>query len=176
MYAVIKTGGKQYRVEKGDVIKVEKIALSRANQKTVKFDEVLMLNDGKKNHIGTPTLKDAQVEAKILNTGKSEKVVIYKYKAKKDYRRKQGHRQPYMELEITKVDMKTPKKATTTAKETDDKTVADTKTTAPKAKATTSTAKKTTTSKAKATTGTAKKKTTTTAKAKKAVADKTTDK
>ena len=180
MYAVIKTGGKQYRVEKGDVIKVEKIALSRANQKTVKFDEVLMLNDGKKNHIGTPTLKDAQVEAKILNIGKLEKVVIYKYKAKKDYRRKQGHRQPYMELEITKVDMKAPKKATTTAKETDDKAVAETKKTTTKAKATTSTAKKTTT-KAKATTGTAKKKTTTTAKTKtastkKAAADKTTDK
>ncbi len=174
MYAVIKTGGKQYRVEKGDVINVEKIALSRANQKTVKFDEVLMLNDGKKNHIGTPTLKDAQVEAKILNTGKLEKVVVYKYKSKKDYRRKQGHRQPYMELEITKVDMKAPKKATTTAKDADEKTVADTKATA---KSTTGAAKKTTT-KAKST-STAKK--TTTAKAKttstkKAAADKTTDK
>ena len=145
MYAVIKTGGKQYRVEKGDVIKVEKIALSRANQKTVKFDEVLMLNDGKKNHIGTPTLKDAQVEAKILNTGKLEKVVIYKYKAKKDYRRKQGHRQPYMELEITKVDMKAPAKAKAAEKDTDEKAVADTK-----AKTTTSTAKKKTTTTAKA--------------------------
>ena len=180
MYAVIKTGGKQYRVEKGDVINVEKIALSRANQKTVKFDEVLMLNDGKKNHIGTPTLKDAQVEAKILNIGKLEKVVIYKYKAKKDYRRKQGHRQPYMELEITKVDMKAPAKAKASAKDTEEeKVVADTKTTTKKAKATTSTAKKTTASKAK-TTSTAKKKTTTaktkTASTKKAAADNTTDK
>jgi large subunit ribosomal protein L21 len=113
MYAVIKTGGKQYRVEKGDVINVEKIALARANQKTIKFDEVLMLDDDKELHIGTPTVKDAQVEAKLIETGKSDKIIVYKYKAKKDYRRKQGHRQPYMKLEISKVGMKAPKKAKT---------------------------------------------------------------
>ena len=181
MYAVIKTGGKQYRVEKGDVINVEKIALSRANQKTVKFDEILMLNDGKKNHIGTPTLKDAQVEAKILNTGKLEKVVVYKYKAKKDYRRKQGHRQPYMELEITKVGMKTPAK--TVAKASDDKVVADSKTATTKAKSTakktTTKAKTTTTKTKKAATATKTKAASTTKKktaTKKAATDKKTDK
>ena len=106
MYAVIKTGGKQYRVQKGDVINVEKITLPKANQKTVKFDEVLLLNDDKTTMIGAPTVKNAQVEAKILSAGKLDKVVIYKYKSKKDYRKKQGHRQPYMQLEITKVGMK----------------------------------------------------------------------
>ena len=177
MYAVIKTGGKQYRVEKGDVINVEKIALSRANQKTVKFDEILMLNDGKKNHIGTPTLKDAQVEAKILNTGKLEKVVVYKYKAKKDYRRKQGHRQPYMELEITKVGMKKPAK--TAAKASDDKVVADSKTATTKAKSATTKAKTATTKTKKATTATKTKAASTTKKktaTKKAATDKKTDK
>lgn len=111
MYAVIKTGGKQYRVQKGDIINVEKITLEKENQKTIKFDDVLLLGDEKTTHIGTPTVKNAQVEAKILDSGKLEKVVIFKYKSKKDYRKKQGHRQPYMKLEITKVAMKTTKKA-----------------------------------------------------------------
>ena len=106
MYAIIKTGGKQYRVEKGDVIDVEKITLARSNQKTYKFDEVLLLNDGKEVHVGVPTVANAQVEAKIVEQGKSEKVIVYKYKSKKDYRRKQGHRQPYTRLEITKVGFK----------------------------------------------------------------------
>ena len=103
MYAIIRTGGKQYRVQKGDVINVEKIALARSNQKTIKFDEILLVADDEKTVIGTPTVEGAQVEAKLISSGKLEKVVIYKYKAKKDYRRKQGHRQPFMKLEITKV-------------------------------------------------------------------------
>ena len=115
MYAIIKTGGKQYRVQKGDVINVEKITLAKENQKTIKFDNVLMLHDDKETHIGAPTVKNAQVEAKILESGKLPKVIVYKYKAKKDYRRKQGHRQPFMKLEITKVGMK----AVSTKKETD---------------------------------------------------------
>ncbi|MFA0814942.1 MAG: 50S ribosomal protein L21 [Anaerofustis sp.] len=110
MYAVIKTGGKQYRVQKGDIINVEKITLPKANQKTIKFDEVLLLNDDKTTMIGTPVVKNAQVEAKIIDAGKLDKVIIYKYKSKKDYRKKQGHRQPYMQLEITKVGMKAAKK------------------------------------------------------------------
>lgn len=110
MYAIIKTGGKQYRVQKGDVIDVEKITLARANQKTVKFTDVLLLNDDNEVLIGNPTVKDAVVEAKIIEQGKSEKVIIFKYKAKKDYRRKQGHRQPYTRLEITKIGLKPAKK------------------------------------------------------------------
>ena len=102
MYAIIRTGGKQYRVQKGDVIDVEKITPARANQKTYKFDD-------KKVHVGTPTVANAQVEAKIVEQGKCEKVIVYKYKAKKDYRRKQGHRQPYTRLEITKVGLKSEK-------------------------------------------------------------------
>ena len=102
MYAIIKTGGKQYRVQKGDVIKVEKIATD-AGQETIKFDEVLLVNDDTKTHVGTPVVANAVVEAKIVSTGKLDKVIIYKYKAKKDYRKKQGHRQPYTELEITNI-------------------------------------------------------------------------
>ena len=122
MYAVIKTGGKQYRVQKGDIINVEKITLPKANQKTVKFDEVLLLNDDKTTTIGTPTVKNAQVEAKILSDGKLEKVVIYKYKSKKDYRRKQGHRQPFMQLEITKVGMRAAAKKKVDAEESAEET------------------------------------------------------
>ncbi len=117
MYAVIKTGGKQYRVQKGDIINVEKITLDKENQKTIKFDEVLLLGDDKTTNVGTPTVKNAQVEAKILEAGKLDKVIIYKYKSKKDYRKKQGHRQPYMKLEITKVGMKATKKAAEEAPE-----------------------------------------------------------
>jgi large subunit ribosomal protein L21 len=120
MYAIIKTGGKQYRVQKGDIINVEKITLAKENQKTVKFDEVLMLGDENNTYIGTPTVKNAQVEAKILESGKLEKVVVFKYKAKKDYRRKQGHRQPYMKLEISKVALKAAKKTEEPAAETEE--------------------------------------------------------
>ncbi len=103
MYAVIKTGGKQYRVEKGDIINVEKIVPKRANQKKVTFKEVLLLENGENTLIGAPVVESAIVEGKILKQDKAEKVIIYKYKAKKDYRRKQGHRQPYTQIEITKV-------------------------------------------------------------------------
>lgn len=109
MYAIIRTGGKQYRVQKGDVIDVEKITLPRANQKTYKFDEVLLLDDDNELYVGTPTVANAQVEAKVVEQGKCEKVIVYKYKSKKDERKKQGHRQPYTRLEITKVGLKAEK-------------------------------------------------------------------
>lgn len=101
MYAIIKTGGKQYRVQKGDVINVEKIVPKRKNQKKVTFDEVLFVNEDGNMLVGAPLVEGYKVEGKILEQGKSEKVIIYKYKAKKDYRRKQGHRQPYTQIEIT---------------------------------------------------------------------------
>ena len=88
MYAVIETGGKQYRVQEGDVITVEKLDVNAGDKVT--FDKVLVLNDGKELKVGTPYL-DAAVTATAVENGKGQKVIIFKYKAKKDYRKKQGH-------------------------------------------------------------------------------------
>ena len=101
MYAVIKTGGKQYRVQQGDVIFVEKIN-SQADE-AVTFEEVLLVNDGDQTKIGAPTVAGAKVEGKVLAQVKGKKVVVYKYKAKKNERKKQGHRQPYTKVEITAI-------------------------------------------------------------------------
>ena len=97
MYAIIETGGKQYRVQEGDVITVEK--LNAAVGETVCFDHVLVLGEGEGIQVGTPYVGTA-VEGKVVEEGKGKKVIIFKYKAKKDYRKKQGHRQPYTELKI----------------------------------------------------------------------------
>ena len=101
MYAVIKTGGKQYRVQQGDVIFVEKID-SQAND-AVTFEEVLLVVDGEQTKIGAPTVAGAKVEGKVLSQVKAKKVVVYKYKAKKNERKKQGHRQPYTKVEIAAI-------------------------------------------------------------------------
>ena len=101
MYAVIKTGGKQYRVQQGDVIFVEKIDAQADEQVT--FEEVLLVNDGEATKIGTPVVEGAKVEAKVLAQVKAKKIVVYKYKAKKNERKKQGHRQPYTKIEITAI-------------------------------------------------------------------------
>ena len=101
MYAVIKTGGKQYRVQQGDVIFVEKIDVQADEQVT--FEEVLLVNDGEATKIGTPVVEGAKVEAKVLAQVKAKKIVVYKYKAKKNERKKQGHRQPYTKVEITAI-------------------------------------------------------------------------
>jgi large subunit ribosomal protein L21 len=101
VYAIIKTGGKQYRVEQGDVIYVEK--LNAQADETVSFD-VLMLGKDDGAVIGTPTVSGAKVEGKVVSQVKSAKVVVYKYKAKKNERKKQGHRQPYTKVEITAVE------------------------------------------------------------------------
>ena len=98
MYAVIETGGKQYRVKEGDVITVEKLEV-KAGEKVV-FDKVLMAGDGADLEIGKPYV-DTKVFGQVVENGKGEKVIIFKYKAKKDYRKKQGHRQPYTMIEIT---------------------------------------------------------------------------
>ena len=97
MYAVIETGGKQYRVEQGDIISVEKLG-AEAGEK-ITFDKVLAFSDESGLKVGTPYL-DCVVEGKVVENGKGPKVIIYKYKAKKDYRRKQGHRQPFTSVEI----------------------------------------------------------------------------
>jgi len=101
MLAVIKTGGKQYKVSEGDKIKIEK--LENKEGENIVFSEVLLLENGKEILIGTPFLKDAQVKAKVLQQGKNEKVIIFKYKPKKRYKVKKGHRQPFTEVEITEI-------------------------------------------------------------------------
>ena len=101
MYAVIKTGGKQYRVQQGYVIFVEKID-AQADE-AVTFEEVLLVNDGETTKIGKPVVEGAKVEGKVLAQVKSKKIVVYKYKAKKNERKKQGHRQPYTKVEITAI-------------------------------------------------------------------------
>ena len=100
MYAVIKTGGKQYRVQQGDVIYVEK--LDAQADETVSFDALLIENDNE-TKIGTPVVEGAKVEGKVISQVKSSKIIVFKYKAKKNERKKQGHRQPYTKVEITAI-------------------------------------------------------------------------
>ncbi len=100
MYAVIVSGGKQYRVSQGDVIYVEKLD-SEVDSK-LSFD-VLMLGSEDKVEFGNPTLVGAKVEGKVLGNVKGEKIIIYKYKSKKNYHRKAGHRQTYTKVEITSI-------------------------------------------------------------------------
>ncbi len=108
MYAIIETGGKQFKVEKGDVIRVEKLALEVGETVTL---DALMTGTGKTIKVGTPIVKGVKVQAEVKAHGKGEKIIIFKYKAKKTYRKKQGHRQPYTELEIISVGKPTAKKA-----------------------------------------------------------------
>ena len=100
MYAVIQTGGKQYRVQQGDVIFVEKLNVQA--DETVSFD-VLLLGNENETKIGTPVVEGAKVEGKVVGQVKSAKIVVFKYKAKKNERKKQGHRQPYTKVEITAI-------------------------------------------------------------------------
>ncbi len=101
MIAIIETGGKQYLVSKGDKIQVEKLP-GKAGE-TLTFDKVLFSGDDKSQQLGKPFLSGGSVQGKILNHGRSKKIVVFKYKAKSKYRRKQGHRQDYTEVEITKI-------------------------------------------------------------------------
>jgi large subunit ribosomal protein L21 len=106
MYAVIETGSKQYRVHEGDVITVEK--LGQAAGEKVQFDKVLIMGEGADIQIGTPYL-DAIVYGEVVEEGRGDKLVVYKYKAKKDSHSKQGHRQPYTKVEITGIGEDKPK-------------------------------------------------------------------
>ena len=103
MYAIIETGGKQYKVAKDDEIFVEKLAAEA--DETVTIDKVLAYSDGKKLKIGTPYLSDVTVTAKVVKNGKSKKIIVYKMHPKKGYRRKQGHRQPYTKLQIESISL-----------------------------------------------------------------------
>lgn len=100
MYAVVETGGKQYRVQEGDVIQVEKLAVNEGE--VVSLDVIVLGKDGKV-FVGEE-LANVKVNAKVVSHGKGKKVIVFKYKPKKDYRRKQGHRQPYTELVIETVE------------------------------------------------------------------------
>ena len=101
MKAVIVTGGKQYTVAEGDVLYIEKLEVEA--ESTVKFDQVLAILDGENSKIGAPVVEGAVVEAKAVKNGKGKKVIVFKYKAKKNEKKKQGHRQPYTKVEITKI-------------------------------------------------------------------------
>lgn len=102
MYAVLTTGGKQYRVQEGDVLFVEK--LDAAVESQVELTEVLAVSNGETLTVGKPMVEGAKVVAKVVAQGKAKKVTVFKYKAKKDYRRKAGHRQPYTKLVIEKIE------------------------------------------------------------------------
>jgi large subunit ribosomal protein L21 len=102
MYAVIATGGKQYRVAEGDVIFVEKLAGEIDEQ--IVFSEVLTVVEDGSVKVGAPYLEGAKVTAKVVKQGKDKKILVYKYKSKANYRRRQGHRQPYTKVSIEKIE------------------------------------------------------------------------
>lgn len=100
-FAVIKTGGKQYRVAVGNKLKIEKV--EAAVDGKVVFDKVLLTVDGEKVNIGAPEVAGAKVEGKVLKQGRNKKVIVFKYHSKTRRRKKNGHRQPFTEVEITKI-------------------------------------------------------------------------
>ena len=102
MYAIIKTGGKQYRVSEGDVITIEKLDV--AAEGTVSFDEVVTVVKDGDIKVGTPLVDGAKVTGTVLEHGKAKKILVFKYKAKSNYRRRQGHRQPFTKVRIEKIE------------------------------------------------------------------------
>lgn len=101
MYAVIETGGKQYRVQEGDVLFIEKVAGNEGE--SLSFDKVLLVSNGEEVKVGKPYVDGVSVTGNIVEHGKARKVIVYKFKRKKDYRKKQGHRQPYTKIRIEKI-------------------------------------------------------------------------
>ena len=127
MYAIIEACGRQYKVQEGENVYFEKLDVEEG--KKVTFDHVVLVSEEGKIEVGAPYVKGVKVEGKVVSHGKGKKILVYKYKAKKNYRRTQGHRQTYTKVEITKIktaaekavaeEKKTEKKATeTTAKKT----------------------------------------------------------
>ena len=100
MYAIIATGGKQYKVAEGDIIKVEKLGVAAGE--TVSFDQVLAVNNGEMK-VGSPVVSGATVSATVVEEGKNKKVIVYRYKRKSGYHKKNGHRQPYTKVKIDKI-------------------------------------------------------------------------
>ena len=115
MYAIIESCGRQYKVEEGETVFFEK--LGEEEGKKVSFDKVVLVSDDKKVEVGAPYVKGVKVEGKVVSHGKAKKILVYKYKAKKNYRRTQGHRQPYTKVEITGIKLPAAKKATVEAAE-----------------------------------------------------------
>ncbi|MGE5398379.1 MAG: 50S ribosomal protein L21 [Chitinophagales bacterium] len=101
MYAVFLTGGKQYRVQEGEVLKIEKVDGEIGD--TIEFDQVLAVKDGETLKVGNPLVSGAKVQAKVLLQDKDRKIIVFKYKAKKNYRRKRGHRQPFTRIVVEKI-------------------------------------------------------------------------
>ena len=131
MYAIIESCGKQYKVAEGDVVLFEKLDVEEG--KKVTFDKVILVSEEGKVQVGTPYVKGIKVEGKVISHGKGKKIIVFKMKAKKNYRRKQGHRQPFTKVEITSI------KTATAAKKETEKAVEEKET------ATKTTTKKTTT-------------------------------
>ena len=102
MYAVVATGGKQYKVQEGEILRVEKLTGEIGSQ--VAFDQVLMLSDGETVKVGQPVLEGIQVKGHIVEQGKSKKILVFKYKRRKRYRRKQGHRQLFTAVKIDTIE------------------------------------------------------------------------
>ena len=149
MYAIIESCGKQYKVAEGDVVFFEK--LDAEEGKKVTFDKVILVSEEGKVQVGNPYVKGIKVEGKVVSHGKGKKIIVFKMKAKKNYRRKQGHRQPYTKLEIKSIKTAAKKTETaekgTTAKKTETKT---TKSATEKKTTTKATAAKKTTKKVEA--------------------------
>ncbi len=101
MYAIVETGGKQYKVSEGDVITVEKLNVEEGAE--FSFDKIIAVSDDKEVTVGTPYVGGASVLASVLGNGKAKKVIIYKYKSKKGFHKKKGHRQPFTKLEIKSI-------------------------------------------------------------------------
>ncbi len=100
MYAILATGGKQYKVSEGDIITIEKLNAEAGD--TVTFDQILAVNDGSLK-VGNPTVENASVEASVVENGRARKVIVYKYKRKTGYHKKNGHRQCYTKVQIDKI-------------------------------------------------------------------------
>lgn len=103
MYAIIKTGGKQYKVSEGDLVRVEKLAYEVGE--TVDFDQVLLVSNDGELKVGSPIVEGAKVSATVEDQNKDIKIVVYKYKPKKQYRKKHGHRQPYTLVKINSISL-----------------------------------------------------------------------
>ena len=101
MYAIVNTGGKQYKIQQGDILRVEKIPGEVGS--SVSFDKVLMFSDGENVSIGRPVLDNVTVKGHIVEQGKAKKIIVFKYKRRKRYRRKQGHRQRYTAIKIDSI-------------------------------------------------------------------------
>lgn len=102
MYAVIKTGGKQYKVNEGSVLKVEKLEAQPGDR--IKLDQVLMIGDDAGVKIGDPLVANATVTVEVLEQGRDKKIIVYKYKKRKNYHKKQGHRQPFTKIKVEKIE------------------------------------------------------------------------